>query len=94
MKKEDEDLGSELVEGSKYKIRSLFSREETLVTSGEFKGYMFIGRDQALKMELDDTHEEAGLIRIIPSHMIIHIDIITQVPRKKEKGKKTGAYFG
>ncbi len=94
MNKKDDEFGSELVEGSQYMLRSLYSREKTLETRGEFKGYIFIGREQALKMELDDSHEDAGTIRVIPSHMIIHIDIISQASRKKEKTKKAGNYFG
>ncbi len=75
-------------------ISSLHTRENTLETRGEFKGYVFIGRDQGLRVELDDSHEESGTIRIIPCHMIIHIDVISQMERKEDKEKKSSTYFG
>jgi len=85
-----------LTVGSKYLIRSLHTREETLETSGTFRGYLTLGRDQALRMELDDEHEEPGKIRIIPSHMVIHIDIIEEVEEEEDDGKDTSrsSYFG
>lgn len=82
--------------GSKYRIKSLHTREETLDTSGIFRGYLTLGRDQALRMELDDSHDEPGMIRIIPSHMVIHIDIIEEVEEEKDDGKEPArsSYFG
>ncbi len=94
MKEENKKYPGELVEGSRYLIKSLHSREKTLETRGEFKGYVFIGRDQGLRVELDDSHEEGGTIRFIPCHMIIHIDVINEVERKEDKVKKSGTYFG
>ena len=94
MNKDEETFGSELVEGSRYLVRSLDTRDKTLETRGEFKGYLFIGRDQGLRMILDDSHDVPGTIRIIPCHMIINIDVINQVHKIEEKSKKGDSYIG
>lgn len=93
MKKKRNDT-SELVEGSRYHIKSLYTRAETLETKGVFKGYMYIGRDQGVKIELDESHEDCGTVRIIPCHMIIFIDIIDQLEKKVETEIKSSSYFG
>lgn len=88
-------IEKELVKGSKYVIKSLYTREETLETRGVFKGYIVLGRDHGLKMELDDTHDNPGVIRVIPSHMIIHLDVIEQAAKEEEEESKKGSsYFG
>ncbi|GEM_PF-4329023 len=91
MKKKQHLSFDSLVVGSKYKIVSLSARDETIETMGEFKGYIYLGRDQALKMELD----EEGEIRVVPSHMILYLDIIEQAERKEKREKKReSSYFG
>lgn len=72
-----------LVRGSKYRIVSLETREKPLVTHGTFKGYAAIGHDEGICIELDESHKEsAGRMRILPTHMIIAIDVIESA--KKE----------
>ncbi len=89
------DDSRQLVKESHYMVRSLSTREETLKTTGYFKGYLQLGKRQALKMELDDDHEDEGTIRVIPCHMITHIDIIDQAEPAEDSGKETStAYFG
>ena len=75
-KKKKEDVIM-LTPGSKYAIRSLESRDKPLVSSGTFRGYTVIAGDDAVCIELDDTHEKlSGKLRIIPTHMIMAIDVV------------------
>lgn len=83
----------QLTVGSKYKITSMESRDKPLITRGTFKGYTMIGDIDSLCMELDVSHKEAkGKIRVIPSHMIISIDIISVA--KEEKKRNESIYVG
>ncbi len=83
-----------LVDGSKYKITSLWTRDKILETRGTFKGYMYVGKDQGLKIELDDPKEENNAVRVIPSHMVLCIDILEQAEQKDEDDDKGSSYFG
>ncbi len=84
-----------LVVGSKYNIVSLCKRNETIETEGTFKGYIYLGRDQALKMEMEEGDEGAKQIRVVPSHMILYLDIIEQKEEKKKKdNNRNSSYFG
>lgn len=80
------DKKIQLTEGSKYKITSMESRDKPLITKGTFKGYTMVGDIDSLCMELDGSHKEMeGKIRVIPSHMIISIDIIYMAKEKEKK---------
>jgi hypothetical protein len=75
----------ELKAGSKYQITSLGSKEAPIVSTGKFVGYAAMGNSDALCIELDKSHKKlAGKLRLIPSHMIMTLDIISEV---KDKGK-------
>ncbi len=83
----------QLTAGSEYRITSMESRDKPLVTKGIFKGYTMIGDIDSLCMELDSSHKESkGKIRVIPSHMIISIDIISVA--KEEKKDDESIYVG
>jgi hypothetical protein len=84
-----EEKRIQLTVGSEYKITSMESRDKPLVTKGIFKGYTMIGEIDSLCMELGDSHKDsAGKIRVIPSHMIISIDIVS-VAKEKEKNDES-----
>lgn len=85
-----------LTPGSLYKIKSLESRDKPMETIGEFKGYAAVAHDTAIVMELDKSHgEEKGRLRLIPSHMIISIDVLKAEKEKAEKESDSNAvYFG
>lgn len=83
--------------GSKYRIRSLESRDKPLITQGTFKGYAAFGHNDAVCMELDESHnEDAGRTRVIPGHMILAIDVLSAAKetKSKEKDEDTSRYFG
>jgi hypothetical protein len=83
-----------LTKGSKYRVKSIESRDKPLVTHGTFKGYTVVGHDEAIIMELDDSHKEtAGRKRLIPNHMIVAIDVIEVAEEKKEKDEPSRMYI-
>ena len=89
MKPKKEELPPvHLTLGSKYHVRSLASREAVLDTRGTFRGFTSVGTIDGLAMELDETHKElAGKMRVIPSHMVLSIDIIEAVKTEDEVKK-------
>lgn len=83
----------ELIEGSKYRIFSIESKEKPLTSIGYFRGYAIVGNTDGVCLELDETHAELkGKIRIIPSHMIISIDVLEE--KKKDEKEERKEYFG
>ena len=94
MPKKDEAII--LTPGSLYKIKSLEARDKPMETFGTFKGYAAIAHDTAIVMELDKSHgEDKGKLRLIPSHMIICIDVLKAEKEKEEKEAESNAvYFG
>ncbi len=92
MTKDEENLT--LTKGSRYRVESIETREKPLLTHGIFRGYATIGPEDALCMELDESHKEtAGRLRLIPLHMIIAIDVIQAVEEEK-KPEKTHTMYG
>ena len=83
-----------LTPGSLYRIKSLESREKPMETVGIFKGYAALAHDTALVMELGNG-EDKGKLRLIPSHMIISIDVLkAEKEREEKKGESNAVYFG
>ena len=79
-----------LTKGSKYRIESLESREKTILTHGEFLGFTMMGNIDGIAMRLDASHSElAGKVRIIPSHMIVSLDVVEAKKAEPEEKKKT-----
>ena len=75
----------QLTEGSSYLITSLGSRDEPIISTGEFTGFAVVGAAEAVCIKLDKSHKKlAGKTRMIPSHMILTLDVISEA-KKKEK---------
>ena len=85
-----------LTPGSLYKIKSLESRDHPMETVGVFKGYAALAHDTAVVIELDKSlGDEKGRLRLIPSHMILSIDVLKAEKEKEEKESESNAvYFG
>lgn len=84
-----------LTPDSRYRIKSLESRDNPLVTSGKFLGYTAIGHDEGMAMELDKSHkEDEGHIRVVPTHAIVSIDIIKAAEKEDKKRPDAGTMFG
>jgi len=62
--------------GSRYRIRSLASRDATIETEGTFRGFVNIGTIDAFAMELPSENDGPGPIRIIPTHVVVAVDIL------------------
>ena len=86
VKNDDEMI---LTIGSKYLIRSIYSREKPLETKGEFVAYTMIGQDLAFVIE-----SKKGDKRAIPSHMILSIDILETASEKDDKEEVKAGYYG
>jgi hypothetical protein len=83
-----------LTKGSKYRVKSIESRDKPLVTHGTFEGYTVVGHDEAVLITLDDSHKEmAGRKRIIPTHMIVAIDVVEIAEESKEKDEPSRMYI-
>jgi hypothetical protein len=85
-----------LTEGSQYRIKSLEARDKPMETIGVFKGYAAIAHDTAIVMELENPLGEGkAMVRLIPSHMIISIDVLKAEKEKKAKDQDSDSvYFG
>jgi hypothetical protein len=84
-----------LTPGSLYKVKSLESREKPMETIGIFKGYAAVAHDTSLVMEVEDTISGAKHLRLIPSHMIISIDVLKAEKESETKETEANAvYFG
>ncbi|TLZ49541.1 MAG: hypothetical protein E6K18_07905 [Methanobacteriota archaeon] len=84
-----------LTKGSRYRITSIETRDKPMVSHGIFRGLGTIGTDDAISIELDASHQElAGKMRLIPTHMVVSVDIVEQIEEKKEKAKEPKAMYG
>lgn len=93
-KKKDETFA--LTVGSQYRLRSIESRSESLVTSGIFRGFATIGQETGVAIEMDESHgEERGKLRIIPLHVILSVDVLRAKEVESEAEEASDAvYFG
>jgi hypothetical protein len=78
--------------GSKYLVRSLASREAVLETRGTFRGFVSVGSIDGLALEVSDG-ELAGKLRVIPSHMVLSIDILEEAKTEDEKPEDLSMHY-
>lgn len=84
-----------LTKGSRYRVESMETRDRIKVTKGVFRGFATIGPDEALVMELDDSHQEMkGKLRLIPLHVILAVDVLEQAPGEAPPPEKHGRMYG
>lgn len=82
-----------LTEGSKYRVLSRGQGKKFLVSLGEFRGYLTLGNDQAISMELDSSDENnPNGIRIIPIRNVLAIDVI-EGNSEDEELEEIAVYF-
>lgn len=90
-----EDAFVVLTKGSRYRVQSVETRDKPMLSHGTFRGYAAVGPDDAMCIELDESHGGlAGKIRIIPCHMVLSIDVVEQIEEKKEKTPEPKAMYG
>ncbi len=84
-----------LTKGSRYRIESMETRDHTKITKGVFRGYATIGPDDAIVVELDESHQELkGKLRLIPLHVILSVDVLEQLPGETPRPEKHGTMYG
>jgi flagellar motor switch protein FliM len=84
----------ELVPGSSYLIYSIGPDKEAMETRGTFVGYAYISKDESgVCIKMDSSHgSKEGMIRIIPTSMILAIDILKE-KRVRKKEEEPSHYF-
>lgn len=84
-----------LTPGSRYVVTSLGNRDRVMVSKGIFRGYTVVGNVDGVCIELDGSHKGlGGKIRVLPSHMILSIDIIDAVrPKPQAPEENVGHYY-
>lgn len=94
MKPKNDGSPVQLTLGSKYHVRSLASREAILDTKGVFRGFTSVGSIDGIAVELDDSHPELkGKLRVIPSHMVISIDIVEAAKKAEETADEVSMHY-
>jgi hypothetical protein len=84
-----------LTKGSRYRVQSIETRDKPMLSHGVFRGYAAVGPDDAMCIELDESHKDlAGKVRIIPCHMVLAIDVVDQVQDKKAKTEEPKTMYG
>ncbi|OGS63218.1 MAG: hypothetical protein A3K59_04060 [Euryarchaeota archaeon RBG_19FT_COMBO_69_17] len=84
-----------LTKGSRYRIESMETRDRTKVTKGVFRGYAAIGPDDAIVIEMDESHTELkGKLRLIPVHVVLSVDVMEHVPEETPKSEKPHTMYG
>ena len=92
-----------LTPGSRYRVTSMMTRDEPLVTEGTFKGYTMVGNMDALLMDIAPPAKGKAKgkgkakaktkakpkeeLRLVPAQMIISIDVLDQAEEKEEEEK-------
>ncbi|MCW6158112.1 MAG: hypothetical protein LVQ63_01325 [Thermoplasmatales archaeon] len=78
-----------LTKGSRYKIVSASSTEDNVVSEGMLEGFLSMGEEPAILLNIGDSKNEK--LRIIPVSTILFIDVIEQneVKENQEKGDVT-----
>ncbi len=71
------DLEQMMTIGSKYRITSASGNNESIISTGEFRGYAAFSDETALCLKLDSSHGGSeGKMRFIPYHAIMLIDVL------------------
>jgi hypothetical protein len=75
-----------LTKGSRYRIVSASSTEENTVSEGILNGFLSMGEEPALLIDIGENGQEK--LRIIPVNAILYIDVIShnEEKEKEEKG--------
>lgn len=92
MKRPDADEKVRLTLGSRYHVRSLASREAVLETRGVFKGVVSVGTIDALALNVEDG-DMKDKMRVIPTHMVLSIDILEAVKEEEEAADEAHMHY-
>lgn len=80
----------ELTDGSKLRITLLENTGQSLVIEGVFRGYVKVGDDYTLHLEVIENGDKKKkkIMRLVPISSIHFIDVLRLSREKKEKKKK------
>jgi hypothetical protein len=88
------DKPIQLREGTICKIISLGKKTAPVVTQGTFKGYTIVGDCEGICIELDASHKNLkGKLRVIPTMMILSIDILSESSTLHDEEEETTARY-
>jgi len=83
-----------LTVGSKLIVYSITSHDGLMKSTGIFKGFVAVGEDTSLCLELDESHGELkGKIRLVPLSSIAAIDVIEFAEEEEEEDEGEKLYY-
>lgn len=82
---------TQLTKGSRYKIVSASSTEENVVSEGILQGFLTMGEEPAVLLNIGEGKKE--MLRIIPVSTILFIDVIEQTEEKEKQEKREVNYI-
>jgi hypothetical protein len=74
-----------LTKGSRYKIVSASSTEENVISEGVLQGFLTMGEEPAVLLNIGDSKSEK--LRIIPVSTILYVDVLEQTEEKEKQEK-------
>ena len=84
---------NKLLPGTKCVVYSMSSNDTIVKTSGTFCGYVMLGEDTAICIEMNEKHGDMkGKIRLIPMGAVASIDVI-EAPDEEESKEKEEEHF-
>lgn len=75
-----------LAPGSVYRVTSVQTRDETLVTEGTFEGVTSMGSVDAIVMAVD------GDQRLIPTHAVLRLDVVEDASEDASDDSESAMY--
>lgn len=84
---EEKKIPSKLTKGSRYRVTSRWGDGGVKVSEGEFEGHVMIGTDTGLCLQI--TEDGFQVYRILPTTVILAIDILKIKEEDDEKKKET-----
>lgn len=94
---EDETKKDEnpFVKGSVYRITSLGTQDSPTVSEGEFLGFTGVGMSgEGMTVKLGKAHgDDAGRKRVIPMHMLLHVDVLDEASEDEDEEEETHHYY-
>ena len=80
--------------GSKCVVYVATSREDVQKSSGTFCGFVPVGEESSMCIVLDESHGDmSGKIRLIPTNMIVAIDVVELAHEEEKKENVEGSYY-
>ncbi len=85
---------NKLTIGSKCVVYIITSHDGIMKSSGTFKGFVAVGEETSLCLELDESHGEMqGKVRLIPVGSIAAIDVLEFAEEIEEEDEGEKLYY-